>query len=299
MRDFKVVSGMIVYNNKLLVEAAIRSVLGFVDKIAIVDGSPWGPSTDGTAEIIQSIHSDKIEYISGTWNNKTEQRNEYVKMLKTYQARKNWLFMIDADEVYKPADLQMVENAMDLADPFETSIYVKHIHFWRNFSTVITGGMWGGPKANVLFRINRFWKGTYYGKHNSLGFESENGYQSLDLGEKSLASQVRVYHYGHALSLESEWVRSYYMAKRGDYEGVSTEKECRQHAKQAAHNWLYGEGHGKGVHEETFNDTHPSEIQKLIEKKRSVLTWNDPKQVDFNEEIKEIEAKYSAKKILI
>ena len=79
----KVFVGMIAYNEEYMIEAAIRSIYGFVSKIIVVDGSPTGPSTDRTAEIVNSIEADsdikKIKYISGTYPNKEQQRNTYLE----------------------------------------------------------------------------------------------------------------------------------------------------------------------------------------------------------------------------
>lgn len=306
MAKRKVVAGMIVYQNELLVGPAIKSVLDFVDHIVIIDGSPWGPSTDGTRERLNEIINDpsinpdkKITAASvrGSIPNKTDQRNLYIEQLQRFWGRNTWLLVVDADEVWKPEDLQMVSNAMDLANtnPHETSICIEHVHFWRNFGTLIQGGIWSGPKANVLFRVNRFWKGTTYKNHNSLYFQNDqNQWESLDIGERRLYTRARVYHYGHALNVEAEWFRTYYMARRGDYKAnnVETDEQCREFARQNAYNWVHGEGHGEGVWEEPFYGEHPKEIQALIDRKPEVLTWNTPETLDFDAEIERIEKKY-------
>lgn len=287
-----IVSGMIVYNGELLIRSSIESFIDFVDRLVVIDGSPWGPSTDNTVNEIESIGSKKIEVYSGTFKNKTDQRNEYIKHLQKNQGRYTWLLMVDADEVYKKADLMQIENAMTLADPYHTSICVHHIHFWRDFNTLIKGGIWSGPKANILYRINRFWKNTYYYKHNSLGFKDENDSRSMDSGDKRLFTLVNVYHYGHALSLEAEWVRMYYMAKRGDYKGIETTEQVLEFARQAAQNWVKGEGHGEGVREELFHGEHPDQIRKLIDERPGLLTCV-LSESDVDEDVKRFEEKYA------
>lgn len=280
----RMVGAMIAYQAELLIRESIESIIDFVDHMVVIDGSPFGASTDGTAEIARSFQ--KVELISGTYPNKTEQRNAYVKALKRFQGNDTWLLMIDADEVYKEHDLIRIKNAMELAEPFETSICVQHIHFWRNFNTVLRGGMWSGPTANILYRINRFWPRAFYRSHNSLADETG---RSMDLGDNRLFTRTEVYHYGHAMGIEAEYLRMLYMARRGDYKGIKTEEDCRRFTRETVTNWFTGQGHGQRVVEEPFYGIHPPSIQKLIESRPELL---ETPQINLDEKIAELEQKY-------
>lgn len=59
-----------VYNEEQFLREALRNTMPFVDEAIIVDGSPWGASTDGTADIIDDfdrLYPGKINYSSGTF----------------------------------------------------------------------------------------------------------------------------------------------------------------------------------------------------------------------------------------
>jgi glycosyltransferase involved in cell wall biosynthesis len=56
-----------VYNEELLLPLMLDGIIQSVDEIIIVDSSPWGPSTDETAQIVNRyVHTGKIKYFAET-----------------------------------------------------------------------------------------------------------------------------------------------------------------------------------------------------------------------------------------
>lgn len=252
----KIFVGMIAYNEEYMIEAAIKSIYNFVFKIVVVDGSPTGPSTDKTAEIVNSIEANsdikKIKYISGTYPNKEQQRNVYLEhMVKDSE---NWLFTVDADEIWKKEDLLAIKTVMQSISGAVTAIHFKHIHFWRDFHHIITGGIWD---RNILYRINRLIPRCYYRVHNTL---SGGEGHSLD-GRYARMKEVFCYHGGHAQTWGKEYYKYLYMCRRGDY-GINDENTCQKFATAFANGWLKGGQEGM----KEFEGVYPTKLAEIVDK---------------------------------
>ena len=201
----KILLGMIAYNEEYLINASLESVFDFIDKGVVIDGSPTGTSTDKTAEIIKRF-SSKIDYYSGSYSNKKDQRNEYINCLQPYIDDDTWLFMVDADEIWKKEDLGMIKDLMINAESHINAIFFKHIHFWRDFKHYITGGLFD----KWLYRINRLKKGYRYAVHSSLG--NEWGRSLDDPKHAIIIDRAICYHGGHAQTREKQYYRWLYFS---------------------------------------------------------------------------------------
>jgi len=263
--NMKILMGMIAYNEELLIEASLKSIYNFIDKGVVIDGSPYGPSNDKTSSIIKKF-APKIEYHSGIFLNKEKQRNEYLKYLKPYIDDDTWEFTVDADEVWKDKDLKIIKNTMEMLPPHITAIHFNHLHFWRDFNHVITGGIWS---RNILYRINRLKPNYYYRVHNSL---ADGKGISLD-GRSVFLNNVFCYHGGHAQTWDKEFYRYYYMARRGDY-GKKTEQEAIEYGKKQANGWL--KGGQKGV-VKFPRDLLPEELLEITDEDGVLKALKDKK----------------------
>jgi hypothetical protein len=100
----------VVYNDALLFELSLRSIIDYVEKVIVVDGAwksfPYGEypeSTDGTKEIAEKICGDKLIWVDCKeengkcvpWETEIEKRSEYLKYVPTGK----WFLVIDSDEV--------------------------------------------------------------------------------------------------------------------------------------------------------------------------------------------------------
>ena len=82
---------MIVLNEEAFIATALKNVSPFVDEIIVVDGG----SKDGTLQIVSKFK--KVKVIQNAWpENFSEQRNISLK-----HATKDWVLVMDADEVYE------------------------------------------------------------------------------------------------------------------------------------------------------------------------------------------------------
>ena len=98
---------MITKNEEKWLEQCLNSVKDIADEIIIVDTG----STDKTKEIAKK-HCAKI--FNFKWvDNFSAARNESIK-----HATKDWILVLDADEVIENDDLEKIKNAIENADDF-------------------------------------------------------------------------------------------------------------------------------------------------------------------------------------
>jgi len=108
----------IVYNAESLVGYAIEAVLPYVDEYVIVNGSPQGPSTDLTKTVIDSFDSSKIKYFEGSFGNAASTDNwDIVQHNFAFeQCTGEWIWKVDADEIYDPRQISKVVSACKYDD---------------------------------------------------------------------------------------------------------------------------------------------------------------------------------------
>lgn len=93
---------MIVKNEKKFLEQCINSVKSIVDEIIIVDTG----STDNTNKIAKKLGAEVIDF---KWNDDfSAARNESIR-----HATKDWILVLDADEMTEEGDLAKIKNAVE------------------------------------------------------------------------------------------------------------------------------------------------------------------------------------------
>ena len=144
-----VVAGLPVLNEAEYLAPCIESAYDFCTQIILVEGgndvarkaglcAPDGHSQDCTHTEIQRLMREcdparKIRHIRGYWPTKTEQRAEYLQWV----AEGQWLFVLDADDIYYPWQLARLRAEMMRGD-VETIAYRRRT-FWARFDTWVDG----------------------------------------------------------------------------------------------------------------------------------------------------------------
>ena len=100
---------MITKNEEKYLEQCINSVKGIVDEIIIVDTG----STDKTKEIAKKFNfKEKIKFFDFKWGDDfSAARNESLK-----HATKDWILVLDADELIEKGDLEKIKNLIENAE---------------------------------------------------------------------------------------------------------------------------------------------------------------------------------------
>lgn len=94
----RIVGIMLVRNEDLFVEQALRNVLPFCDEMLIADNR----STDGTGEILQVLER---EFPGKLRRRVIKDTAESHEMIRPYAGTDTWVFGVDGDEIYDPAGL--------------------------------------------------------------------------------------------------------------------------------------------------------------------------------------------------
>ncbi|MBF0556173.1 MAG: glycosyltransferase [Nitrospirae bacterium] len=171
---------MIVKNGMPWVKYSLEAVRYIAHQIVVVDGG----STDGTVDTIKGMGIPTLEIVQGEWSDKTVQCNEYMK-----RATGDWVWQLDADEVYKEPEL---ENAIKFLDNAKKDVYcVGIINFFRNTSHIAFGGMWDTPPVRVFRRKD----GDLYCSHRPPKVLKIGGCIMASNGE--CIPYISIYHYSH------------------------------------------------------------------------------------------------------
>jgi glycosyltransferase involved in cell wall biosynthesis len=190
---------------------SIQSILPIVDEFIINIGF----SEDNTLEMIHSIKDKKIRIIETKWNDGMQDRG-YVygqqKMIAQFNCTGDWVFYIEADEIYHESDLGQIEKSMKmhLKDPNVEALVFNFSHFYGNANSVLNSPGWYRSEARII--------------KNSIRSYAPDGlfWLVLDSNKKGRYPRakntgVTCYHYGwvrtqEQMNLKSKKVQKYWGA---------------------------------------------------------------------------------------
>jgi len=204
---------MIAYNEELMIEASIRSVYDYVDEIIVINGSPWGPSTDKNGSAGRCV-GPKVKVIEGTYkspkgtDHKVIQRQAYLDIMN--KSLDNWCILHDADEAFTGGNIQRLLNYMQSARPETVLFGYPAINF--------IGDCWhiykGEPRKTGAWRLHP--KMTHL-NHHRVGVHQRSNWSLEDPPIRIMLNDVFFHHYGHALTLEKDEIRERCYLARGDF----------------------------------------------------------------------------------
>ena len=266
----KVFVEMVAYNEEHIIEAAIRSVYDYVDKIIVVDGSKEGPSTDRTAEAAQDV-GKKVRLVSGTfiasdgsWGER-KQRQRCIDMMP--KGKDNWCMLHDADEVFDDPQIQRLIEHLENAKPENMLFSYGWIHFWRDLQHIVTGGDWSAPRPVGTFRLIPEAQQLSY---NEVGTPKPNYKNWICASSplKVILDDVFFYHYGHVLPFERAEFKVKHFVEQGlcDHFGYRPDEWERYRKEQFIPDW------NKGFDVDgckPYDGTHPIEVKPVFEKLNS------------------------------
>ena len=184
---------MIAKNEGKFLEQCLNSVKSIVDEIIIVDTG----STDKTKEIAKSVNAKIFDF--KLIDDVSAARNESIK-----HAAKDWILVLDADEVIEKNDLEKIEKAVENSDDI-AGFSLEQRSYINNFFE-------GAVKNNSDFELVKDY--PFYIPHflvrlfkNKLGLHFKHRVHELvedSINEKNLKYKkldVVLHHFG---SLKSE-----------------------------------------------------------------------------------------------
>jgi len=259
---------MIVYNEQELLRYSLPQALEGADQLIIINGSPFGPSSDKTKEAIEP-HMDKIIYREGKYgelfqyNNSfnTVMRNEYLKL-----ATGDFILVLDADEFWSFEDVEKMKEAIN--DPKNadiTGIDTNNLHFYIDVFHMLRG-----VGVGQHHRITKNIPGAAYSriKPNSVLYLNDKKPVATS-GRFLRRMDITCFHVGHALPWEEykkKQSKFFYKGYPGpcwnvkSIEELNALKEQRdpKHEKIAPYNGPYPEFMQKAI-----SDEHSFFIRRL------------------------------------
>ena len=233
---------------------AVTSILPICDEFVIAVGQ----SSDGTAELIESIGSDKLKVLHTQWDPGLFVRgaiNAQQTNLALRECTGDWAFYMQADEVLHEKYLPVVREQMErhLARAEVEGLLFDYVHFWGSYERYHTAHNWYGREVRVI--------------RNGIGIESWRSAQSFRKNGNKLRvvhSGAEIYHYG--------WVRDPKIMKTKqkalDTLHHDAEWVNRRHPEPAGAELDYGDLRKLG----RFSGTHPMVMKRRIAGKK----WSVP-----------------------
>lgn len=113
---------MITKNEEKYLEQCLNSVKEIVDETIVLDSG----STDKTKEIAKKFNAEVFDF---KWNDDfSEARNESLK-----HATKDWILVLDADEIINKDDLEKIKNAIENAEESIAGFALEQRSYINNY----------------------------------------------------------------------------------------------------------------------------------------------------------------------
>ncbi len=232
------------------IKEALLSILPLCDEIIVAVGD----CTDGTRELVQSVHPTKIKIIDTVWNpelntNGIVLADETNKVLQAIDNTSDWLIYIQGDEVLHEDGYATIKQAMNnfKDDKRVDGLLLKYHHFYGSYDYIATSSHWYKNEIRIIKNDK-----SIYSYKDAQGFRKANN-------EKLHVKGVDAYvhHYG--------WVKEPKVMMEKRKEGVKFwegEKYTNEFEALDLGNFDYSE-----IDElSKFSGQHPNCIKTRIDK---------------------------------
>ena len=172
------------------IKEAILSILPLCDEVIVAVGD----CTDGTRELVQSIHPTKIKIIDTVWNT-TLNRDGIVLADETNKAMQaafannsDWLIYIQGDEVLHEDGYTTITQAMQQYkdDQRVDGLLLNYRHFYGSYDYIATSSHWYKNEIRIIKN-----NPNIYSYKDAQGFRKSNN-EKLNVK----AVDAFVHHYG-------------------------------------------------------------------------------------------------------
>lgn len=197
-------------NEEEFAPLVLRSIYDQVDRILVIEGAvannprstPDGHSIDKTREVLADFkanHDPKkkvvVISINKPWKNLEEMKQTFLDM----SIPGDWMIINDADEIYRPQDIERLRKAIEL-QPHASEFIVNFLHFYGDFRHIAKPG----PEWNCQHqRIIKYVRGMKYNSHPILSDPAGScTYFSPYYQHRRFipTNPINIYHYGYARS---------------------------------------------------------------------------------------------------
>ena len=196
----KIAFGMIVFNSDFVLKQVLETIYPHASQILIAEGpvkywadKGYTTSTDKTNDILESFPDpdNKMTIVRGPYPEKDDMCISYIKHMNEDI---DYIWHIDADEVYKPKDIEKIINLVEEGN--YTSAGFRCYSFYGGLDRYITGF----EEQSEFHRLFKVYPGTDWLTHRPPTVKHTEGVEVLP--EKHLSIEVldkkhniRIYHY--------------------------------------------------------------------------------------------------------
>ncbi|MGN7203396.1 glycosyltransferase family 2 protein [Pedobacter sp. SAFR-022] len=174
--------------NDYPVVESITSVLPLCDEFVVALGN----STDGTADLVRNIQSDKIRIIDTLWDDTLKEggqvfAEETNKALDAISKDADWMIYIQGDECIHEKYFETIKKEMqeNLTDDNVEALLLKYKHFYASYDYIAESRRWYRREIRIL--------------KNLPGIRSYRDAQGFRIEGRKLRVKLidaYVYHYG-------------------------------------------------------------------------------------------------------
>lgn len=283
----KIAAGIIIFNSDFVLKQVLESIYPHVSQILISEGcvgywvqKGFTTSLDNTNKIIENFPDPdkKITIVHGTYTEKTEQANAYMKYV---HPDTDYVWNLDADEVFKFKHIIKIKQL--LATGKYTSIGFKSFTFYGGFDRYLSGF----EREHDFVRIQKYHPGAMWSNHRPPTIDLPFGQQKVHFdGNKTAEMGILMYHYSYVFPRQVFEKIQYYES------AVISKGNCiPNYFNEVYLPWVMGdhetkfriEQQYKGVHEfmphargecytEQFVGTHPEIILRDMDELKQEFT---------------------------
>lgn len=226
----------------------IKSALLFADEVVVLDGG----STDNTIEQIEQIGDPRIKIYTNKWLHSLGKSMTGInKSLSLGYCTGDWCILMDSDEVYHEEDVEAIKRLPNVVSSDIVGIEFNTLHFYKDYWHMMNGCPdWKDLYTHKVYMV-RNGKCIHHGAVNTEPDAHVDLHgRPLD-PEKTIMTNVKVYHYGHARSKEA------YIRKLNHIEGRHSGWKWKP-VKADSFEWLPDDKLTK------FDGTHPAVMKDRI-----------------------------------
>jgi hypothetical protein len=209
----KITFGMIIFESDFVLQECLEQVYPFAHSIVIAEGpvSYWQrqgrtTSTDRTNEILDSFPDphNKIKIVHGQYNEKDDQCRAYIDLIPDDT---EYLWNLDADEIYKTNDLINIFDFLDREQP--SSLGVQSCTFYGGFNRYLTGFE---QNTDNFLRIFKYAPGSTWLTHRPPTLLYKYPIEKKHINSKQLFDilNFQMYHYSYVFPDQVYRKISYY-----------------------------------------------------------------------------------------
>lgn len=227
--------------------------------------SPDGLSGDGTTKLLKDFPDpqNKIKYVSGTFKDKIEQRNEYAKRVTGTH-----VLVLDADEFYTTESLELLKqdvmqhpNAELFAFDFSQNMSKRtYFHLWYSFKQHAVGGYWDVPHN----RIYKWTPGTTYTGNDHNHPTKPDGKKMIAYNVKTVETRAKCVHTGFAKSVKNQKDKNAFYVNRGEGKEKDPKVRARRQmyvdCRRAYEKWKPGQKLPHGAKVLAFDEVLPESL---------------------------------------